>query len=124
MISYLYLLIAIISELIGTSLLKASEGFSKLWPSIGVFLAFGSSFLFLSLTLKAMPLSVAYAIWSGLGTVATAVISVLVWKEKLNMGSAIGILLIVVGVVVLNMYGSPHDKEEVTPAAEQQASTH
>jgi len=69
-----------------------------------------------------MPLSVAYAIWSGLGTVATAVISVLVWKEKLNLGSAIGILLIVVGVVVLNMYGSPHGKETASPS-EQQPST-
>jgi len=122
MISYFYLLIAIVSELVGTSLLKASEGFSRLWPTIGVFLAFGSSFLFLSLTLKTMPLSVAYAIWSGLGTVATAVISVLVWKEKLNLGSAIGILLIVVGVVVLNMYGSPHGKETASPS-EQQPST-
>ena len=124
MISYVYLVIAIASELVGTSLLKASAGFTKLWPTIGVFVAFGASFLFLSLTLKTMPLSMAYAIWSGLGTVATAIISVLIWKEKLNAGSITGILLIVVGVVVLNIYGSPHGKETEAPTSAQESSVY
>ena len=66
--SYLYLVLAIVGELIGSSLLKASEGFSKLFPTIGVIIAFVGCFL-LSLSLKTIPLNTAYAIWSGLGIV-------------------------------------------------------
>jgi small multidrug resistance pump len=103
--SYLYLALAIVGEIIGSSLLKASEGFSKLYPTIGVIIAFvGVVFFFLSLSLKTIPLNTAYALWAGLGLVLTTVISVLVWKEKLNMASIAGITLIVVGVVILNLF--------------------
>ncbi|PLR91994.1 DMT family transporter [Bacillus sp. T33-2] len=103
--SYVYLAIAIVAELIGTSLLKASEGFTKLLPTAGVILFFICAFFFMSLSLKTIPLNIAYAIWSGLGTVATVIISILIWKEKVTVGSIIGISLIVIGVVVLNMFG-------------------
>jgi small multidrug resistance pump len=106
--SYLYLALAIVGEIIGSSLLKASEGFSKLYPTIGVIIAFVGCFFFLSLSLKTIPLNTAYALWAGLGLVLTTVISVLVWKEKLNMASIAGITLILVGVVILNFVWTGH----------------
>jgi|SRR5699024_853918 len=104
--SYLFLALAIIAELIGSSLLKASEGFSKLYPTFGVIIAFVGSFFFLSLSLKIIPLNVAYALWSGIGIIATTIISILIWKEKINLASISGIALILVGVVVLTLFGS------------------
>ncbi|MEY2196391.1 quaternary ammonium compound efflux SMR transporter QacH [Neobacillus sp. BF23-41] len=106
--SYLYLALAIVGELIGSSLIKASEGFSKLFPTIGLIIAFVGCFFFLSLSLKTIPLNTAYAIWSGLGLVFTTIISVLIWKEKINMASITGIILILVGVVILNLFGPGH----------------
>ncbi|WP_141499900.1 DMT family transporter [Paenibacillus luteus] len=108
--AYLFLAVSIIGELIGTSMLKASEGFTKLYPSLLTIVAFSVSFFFISLTLKTLPLNMTYAIWSGVGAVATAVISVLIWKEKINTGSMVGIGLIVIGVVVLNLFGAGHSE--------------
>ncbi|HFK6907688.1 TPA: quaternary ammonium compound efflux SMR transporter QacH [Listeria monocytogenes] len=110
--SYLYLALAIVGEIIGSSLLKASEGFSKLFPTIGVIIAFVVSFFFLSLSLKTIPLNTAYALWSGLGLVLTTIISVLIWKEKLNMASIAGITLIIAGVVILNLFGPGHGEPD------------
>lgn len=104
--SYLYLALAIIGELIGTSLLKASEGFSKLYPTIGVIIAFIGAFFFLSIAM--IPLNTAYALWSGVGMVATTIISVLIWNEKINVASVVGIALILIGVVILNLFGPGH----------------
>lgn len=106
--SYIFLAISIIGELFGTSMLKASQGFTKLYPSLLTIVAFLISFFFLSSTLKTLPLNVTYAIWSGVGAVATTLISVLIWKEKINAGSILGISLIVIGVVVLNLFGAGH----------------
>lgn len=103
--AYIFLLLSIMGELIGTSLLKASAGFTKLFPTIGVIFSFVFAFFFLSLSLKTIPLNIAYALWSGIGTVATVVISILIWKEKITAGSLIGIFLIIAGVVVLNFFG-------------------
>ncbi|MFE4712524.1 MULTISPECIES: DMT family transporter [unclassified Paenibacillus] len=105
---YLYLAVSILFELFGTSMLKASQGFSKPLPVIGVVVGFVVAFFFLSLTLKTIPLNAAYAIWSGVGSVATVIISVLIWKEKISTGSLVGIALIVIGVVVLNLFGPGH----------------
>jgi small multidrug resistance pump len=102
-------MVSIISELIGTSMVKASEGFTKVFPVFGVFVSFSIAFFFLSLSLKTIPLNAAYAIWSGLGTIATVIISVLIWKERITIGSVIGILLIVTGVVVLNLWSPAHN---------------
>lgn len=107
--SYLYLALSISLELVGTSLLKASEGFTKLFPTLGVIVAFISCFFFLSLSLKTIPLNTAYAIWSGIGIVATVIISVSIWKEKINTASIVGITLILVGVVILNLFGPGHE---------------
>ncbi|ETP68068.1 multidrug efflux SMR transporter [Planococcus glaciei] len=116
--SYMYLLLAIIGELFGSSLLKASEGFTKLVPTISMLVAFVFSFFFLSLALKTIPLNAAYAIWSGLGMVATTVISVLIWKEKINFASVSGILLILIGVVILSYFGPGHNEANPEPDAE------
>ncbi|MEK3914299.1 multidrug efflux SMR transporter [Paenibacillus sp. FSL H7-0331] len=110
--AYLFLAISIIGELIGTSMLKASQGFTKLYPTLFTIVAFVTSFYFISLALKTLPLNMTYAIWSGVGAVATALISVLIWKEKINTGSVVGIALIVIGVVVLNLFGAGHGEEK------------
>ncbi|BBI33496.1 DMT family transporter [Cohnella abietis] len=120
--AYLFLAISIIGELFGTSMLKASQGFTKLYPSIFTLVAFVTSLFFLSIALKTLPLNMTYAIWSGIGAVATALISVLIWKEKINIGSIIGIALIVIGVVVLNLFGAGHGEEgDAKGASDQQA---
>ena len=120
--SYLYLALAIICELIGTSLLKASEGFSKLVPTFGLLICFCFSFFFLSQSLRAIPLNLAYAIWSGLGTVATVLISVLIWKEKINFASVIGISLIITGVVVLHLFAPGHENAASANSSDFQTS--
>jgi small multidrug resistance pump len=111
---YLFLLFAITFELVGTSLLKASEGFSKIFPTFGLIISFVCSLLFLSLSLKTIPLNIGYAIWSGVGTIATVVISILIWKEKVNVASVIGIAFIIIGVIVLNLFGPGHSDSAKT----------
>ena len=101
---YLYLSLAIISEVIGSSFLNASNQFTKLVPSVVVVLAYASAFYFFSLALKYIPLGVAYAIWGGLGIVLTCVVSIVVFKTKLDLPAILGILLIVSGVIVLNFF--------------------
>ncbi|MEK5235751.1 multidrug efflux SMR transporter [Paenibacillus sp. FSL L8-0470] len=101
--AYLFLAVAVVSELFGTSLLKASEGLTRVYPSIGMVLCFGVAFYSLSLSLQQIPLGVAYAIWSGVGTALTVVIGIVVWKEATNAMTAFGILLIIAGVVLVNL---------------------
>lgn len=100
--AYLLLLIAIIAEVVATSLLKATEGFRKLLPSLGVVIGYGIAFYTLSLTLLTLPLGITYAMWSGLGTATTASIGILVYKEVFSYKKALGLLCIIVGVVLLN----------------------
>jgi small multidrug resistance pump len=101
---YLFLALAIISEVIGSSFLNASNQFTKLIPSAITVVAYLLCFYFLSIALKSIPLGTAYAIWGGLGIVLTAIISVVVFKNKLDIPAVIGISLIVAGVVVLNVF--------------------
>lgn len=103
---YILLAVSIIAEVFATTILKVSDGFTILLPSIGVIAGYALSFLFLGLTLKMMPLSLAYAIWAGMGTALTTLISVTVWGEFLSVFKIIGILLIVGGVIVLNSSNS------------------
>ncbi|WKG32800.1 DMT family transporter [Priestia aryabhattai] len=106
--AYLFLAIAISSELFGTSMLKASNGFTNFWPSLGVLLGFGLAFYALSTSLQHIPLSVAYAIWSGVGTAVTAVIGVVIWKESGSLTMVFGIVLIIAGVILLNLKSVAH----------------
>jgi len=105
---YFFLTIAIACEIFSTSMLKASDGFSKLIPSLAFIIGMGTSFYTLAQALTLMPLNLAYAIWSGLGTVLTALIAVFIWKEPVNLYTAGGIALIVSGVVLLNLKSPGH----------------
>ncbi len=101
---WIFLSAAIISEVIATSALKASEGFSRLWPSLIVVAGYLSAFYFLSLTLKTVPVGVAYAIWSGVGVALISLIAWIFFGQTLDTPAVIGILLIVAGVVVLSVF--------------------
>lgn len=101
---YLFLALAIISEVIGSSFLNASNQFTKLVPSVIAVVAYICCFYLLSLSLKSIPLGTAYAIWAGLGIVLTALVSVFVFKNAIDLGAIIGISLIVIGVIVLNVF--------------------
>lgn len=100
---FLYLMLAIVSEVTATASLKASHGFSRLMPSLFVVFGYGTAFYLLSLSLKFIPLGIAYAIWSGLGTVGAVAIGVLVWRDSLNLFQVVGIALILIGTVILNL---------------------
>ncbi|UQS82182.1 multidrug efflux SMR transporter [Bombilactobacillus folatiphilus] len=104
--SYLYLVVAVIGEILGTSLLKASNGFTQLFATLGALLSYGICFYFLSLSLKTINLSVAYALWSGIGIVATTAISYFIWKENLNFMTIIGLVLILLGIVLVNLFSN------------------
>tara|TARA_B100001113_G_scaffold56621_1_gene42341 strand:+ start:573 stop:905 length:333 start_codon:yes stop_codon:yes gene_type:complete len=104
MSNWIFLILAIFSEVIGTSFLKSTEGFTKFWPSVIVLVGYTAAFYFLSLTLDSIPLGVVYAIWSGVGIAAIAIISVLFLDQKLDSATYIGIGLIIAGVVVLRLY--------------------
>jgi small multidrug resistance pump len=105
---YVFLAIAISLEVFSTSMLKLSEGFTKLYPSLVFIIGMSASFYAVAQAMTVIPLNIAYAIWSGLGTVLTALIAVLIWKESINLYSGIGIALIVLGVIMLNLKGPAH----------------
>lgn len=106
MFYYLFLALAIIGELIGTNLLKMSMGFTKILPTIGSLISFALCFYFLSIAMVKIPLNIAYANWSALGILATTAIASLVYKEQINVMSMIGIVFIVIGVVLLNLFSA------------------
>jgi small multidrug resistance pump len=95
---------AIVCEVIATSALKSSDGFSRLWPSVITALGYLVSFYLLALALKTIPVGVAYAIWSGLGIVLIAAIGWLVFGQKLDAAALLGMALIIAGVAVMNLF--------------------
>lgn len=95
--------ISIISEVCGTTMLKLSEGFTNIYPSIGVIISFAIAFYCLSVCLRTIPLSLAYAIWSGVGTALTALIGIIIWHDSFSMITLLGLVLIIGGVVLLNV---------------------
>ncbi|HQS09005.1 MULTISPECIES: SMR family transporter [Roseixanthobacter] len=108
--TYVLLLIAITAEVIATSALKAAEGFSKPVPSVIVVIGYAVAFYCLSLTLKVLPVGIAYAIWSGVGIVLVAAIGLVVYGQKLDLPAVIGLGLIIAGVLVVNLLSKsvPH----------------
>ncbi|HET7330536.1 multidrug efflux SMR transporter [Dyella sp.] len=102
--AWAYLSLAILAEVIATSALKASSGFSQLRPSIVVIAGYGTAFYCLSLALRSVPLGIAYAIWSGAGTALIALIGVVLYKQRLDAAAICGIGLIIAGVLVLNLF--------------------
>ena len=102
--AYLYLAIAIISEVIATSALKASEEFSRLVPGIIVIVGYSAAFYFMTLTLRTIPLGVTYAIWSGLGIVLVTIAGIFLYKQIPDTPAIIGMGLIVSGVIVIHLF--------------------
>lgn len=104
--NYLLLLLAIGLETIATSALKASDSFTKLIPSVITVIGYAGAFYFLSLTLRTIPLGVAYALWSGIGIVLITLVGMFLYKQHLDLPAIIGILLIVIGVVVIQLFSN------------------
>ena len=101
---YWYLIIAIVAEVLATSALKQSDGFSRLLPSLVVMVGYGASFYFLSLVLRTVPVGVAYAVWAGLGIVVISIVGAVLYDQKMDMPAVLGIGLIISGVVVLRLF--------------------
>jgi small multidrug resistance pump len=102
--NWIFLSIAILSEVIATSALKLTNGFTRPWPSGAVVLGYATAFYFLSQTLRTIPVGVAYAVWSGAGIVLVAVIGWRVYGQKLDVPAVFGLTLIIAGIVVLNVF--------------------
>ncbi|MES2037115.1 MAG: SMR family transporter [Pseudomonadota bacterium] len=102
--NWLFLAIAIFSETIATSALKSSEGFSRLAPSVLVVAGYALAFYFLSLTLKVIPVGIAYAVWSGVGIVLITAVGWFMFGQKLDMPAFLGMALIIAGVIVMNVF--------------------
>lgn len=101
---YVYLLAAIITEVIGTSFLKAADGFANVLPTLVTLAAYACAFFFLSLTLRTVPVGIAYATWSGIGIVLIALIGAILLGQTLDLPAILGMGLIIIGVVVVNMF--------------------
>ena len=100
----LILFFAILSEVTATTALKFSAGFTRLFPSAVVVIGYGLSFYLLSLSLKVIPIGVAYAIWSGVGVVLTVIIGAMIWHEPLDWARGIGIFLVIAGILIINLF--------------------
>lgn len=104
MITWAALLGAIALEVAGTSLLQASQQFTRAWPTAGVAVCYGLAFYLLSIALRQMPVGIAYAIWSGLGVVLISVVGAAVFRQRLDLPAMAGLAMIVGGVVVINLF--------------------
>jgi len=102
--TYLLLAVAVAFETVATSSLKASNQFTRLWPTVSMIVCYGFSYYFLTLVLRHMSLGVAYALWCALGIVLVAAIGIVVFKQRLDTPAVIGIFFIVLGVVIINLF--------------------
>ena len=102
--SYVYLSIAIVAEVIGTSALKATNEFTRAGPSMVVVVGYGAAFFFLTLALRTIPVGVAYAIWSGIGVALIAAIAAVIYRQVPDFAAILGMSLIVAGVIVINLF--------------------
>ncbi|MEQ6888384.1 SMR family transporter [Halomonas sp. CS7] len=104
--TYLFLALAIIAEVVATSALKSSAGFTRLWPSVVVVAGYGLAFYLLALVLKTLPVGITYAFWAGLGIVLVTLVGILVYGEKPDLPALLGLAMIVGGVVVIQVFSS------------------
>ncbi|MFB9865992.1 DMT family transporter [Vreelandella sulfidaeris] len=104
--TFVYLILAIVAEVVATSALKASLGFTRPLPSVLVVVGYGTAFYLLSLVLRTLPVGVAYAIWAGLGIVLVTLVGIVVFGEKPDLAAVVGISLIVAGVVTLQVFSN------------------
>lgn len=102
---WIYLAVAIVSEVIGTAALKAAQGFTRGVPTLLVVTGYGISFYFLSLVLRTIPLGVSYAIWSGVGIALVTLTGWFIYDQRLDLPTFLGIGLIIAGVIVINVFG-------------------
>lgn len=101
---WVFLLVAILAEIVATSALKASESFTQLWPSVLTVAGYAVAFYFLSLVLRSIPVGIAYAIWSGVGIVLVTLVAAVLYDQKPDAAAVAGMALIVAGVVVINLF--------------------
>lgn len=102
--TYTWLMVAIVAEVIATTSLKLSEGFSRLWPSVATVVFYGVAFYCLALTMRTIPTGIIYAIWSGAGIVLIGVVSWIFLGQKLDWPAIAGMALIILGVLVINLF--------------------
>ena len=107
-LTYVMLVCAIAAEVIATSLLPRTAGFTRLWPTVAVLGSYGLSFTLLAQVVRSLPIGIAYAIWAGLGTLFVLAIGVFLLHQSLSAWQFAGILLVVVGVVLINLGGTVH----------------
>ena len=105
---YVLLAVAVVAEVVGTSLLSRTQGFTVLWPSLGSLASYAVAVVLLAHVVRTLPVGIAYAIWSGLGTLTVVAIGVTVLGQSLTAVQLAGVLLVVVGVVLLNLGGQLH----------------
>ena len=101
---WVYLGIAIVSEVAASSALRASDGFTRVWPTLALIVGYSVSFYFLSLTLRTIPMGIAYAVWSGVGILLICLVGWLLFGQKLDLPAIIGLTFIIAGVVILNVF--------------------
>ncbi|CAB4904831.1 unannotated protein [freshwater metagenome] len=106
--AWVLLSIAIAAEIVGTLCLKASDGLSKLLPSIGVFFGYATAFTLMAMSLKKLDVGITYAIWSGVGIIGAAVGGVIFFNQQLSRMNIVGMVIIIVGVVIMNLGGAAH----------------
>ena len=106
--AWVLLSIAIFAEIVGTLSLKASDGLSKLWPSLGVLVGYATAFTLMAMSLKKLDVGVTYAIWSGVGIVGAAVGGLIFFDQQLSKMTILGMAIIIAGVVVMNLGGATH----------------
>ena len=104
--AYVFLLLAIAAEVAATSLIKSTEGFSRLWPTVACLGGYAIAFVMLAQAVKGVPVGVAYAVWSGLGTAAIVAIGAVFLHEPLSVSKVVGVALIIGGVVLVNLDGA------------------
>ena len=104
LLAYVYLTIAIVSEVVATSALKGTHEFTRLWPSLLVIAGYVNAFYFLTRVVNVIPMGITYAIWSGVGIVFIALFDTLIYKQTLDLAAVAGITLIALGVVVINVF--------------------
>ncbi|WP_299045185.1 SMR family transporter [uncultured Tateyamaria sp.] len=101
---YIYLIVAVAAETIGTTALQASDQFTRVWPTVIVVVAYGFAFFFLGIALKYIPVGIAYAMWSGLGIILIALIGFAVFGQRLDLPAVLGLGMIIAGIVVIQLF--------------------
>ena len=106
MMHYLFLLVAVVMETVGTTALQASSQFTRLWPTLLAIVDYAGSFYFLGMTLKFMPVGIVYALWSGLGIVLIAIIGFIGFGQRLDAAAIAGLIMIIAGIIVIQVFSN------------------